>query len=75
MLYAALLLYDKLSSLSPSDMCDRSVRHVRFGCIRAIVPGIRITIPGTRRIVPNTQTIVPGTDPKFIRCIDLVLLD
>jgi hypothetical protein len=78
MLYAALLLYDKLSSLSPSDMSDRSIRHVqgtRFGCIRAIIPDIRTIVPGTRPIVSGTQPIVSGSDPEFTGCIDLVPLN
>jgi hypothetical protein len=78
MLCVALLLYDKLSSLSPSDMSDRSVRHVRgisFGYIRAIDPDIQTIILSSRPIVLGTHPIVPGTDPEFIGCIDLVPLD
>jgi hypothetical protein len=85
MLCAALLLYDKLSSLSPSNMFDRSVTHVRgtnFGCIRTIVPDIRtivlgtwLIVPGTQPIVLGTRTIVSGTDPEFTGCINLVPLD
>jgi hypothetical protein len=70
MLCAALLLYDKLSSLSPSDMSDRSMRHVQgttLGCIRSIVLD-------THPIVPDTQPIVLGIDPEFTGCIDLVPL-
>jgi hypothetical protein len=67
--------YDKLSSLNPSDMFDRSVRYVRgtrFDYMRAIVlgtrpivPGTRPIVPGTQRIVSGTRTIVPDTDPEF----------
>jgi hypothetical protein len=67
--------HDNLSSLNPSNMFDRSVRHVRgtrFDYIRAIVPDtrpivldIRPIVPGTQRIVPGTRTIVLGTDPEF----------
>jgi hypothetical protein len=66
MLCAALLLYDKLSSLSPSDMSDRSVRHVRdtrFGCISAIILDIRTIVSGTWSIIPDIRTIIPGTQP------------
>jgi hypothetical protein len=68
MLCAALLRYDKLSSLSLSDMSNRSVRHVRgtrFGCIRAIVPDTQTIVLDIRPIVPGTRPIVPGTDPKL----------
>jgi hypothetical protein len=78
MLCAALVIYDKLSSLSPSNMSNRCVRHVqgtRFGCIRAIVLDIRTIVPVTRPIVPGTRTIVPGTDLEFTGCVDLVPLD
>jgi hypothetical protein len=78
MLCVALLLYDKLSSLSPSDMSDRSVRHVRgisFGYIREIDPDIQTIILSSRPIVLGTHLIVPGTDPEFIGSIDLVPLD
>jgi hypothetical protein len=64
MFCVALLLYDKLSNLSPSDMSDRSVRHVqgiRFSCIRAIILDIRTIISGTQSIVSVTRPIVPGT--------------
>jgi hypothetical protein len=71
MLCATLLFYDKLSSLSLSDMSDRSVRHVRgtkFSYIRAIVKDIQT-------IISCTRSIVLGTDPEFTGCIDLVPLD
>jgi hypothetical protein len=64
MLCAALLLYDKLSSLSLSNISDQSVRHVRgtrFHCIRAIVSDIGTIVSGIRRIVLDIRTIVPGT--------------
>jgi hypothetical protein len=85
MLCVALFLYDKLSSLIPSNMSDRSMRHVRgtrSGCIRAIVPDIQTIVPGTWPIVPGTRRIALGTriivsctDLEFTRCIDLVPLD
>jgi hypothetical protein len=78
MLCTTLLVYDKLSSLSSSDMSDRSVRHVRgtrFGCTRAIVSDIQTIVTGTRPIVPGTRPIIPGIDLEFTGCIDLVPLD
>jgi hypothetical protein len=66
MLCAALLLHDKLSSHSPSDMSNRFMRHVRgtrFGSIRAIVIDIWTIVSGTWPIILGTWPIISGTWP------------
>jgi hypothetical protein len=86
MLCRVLLLYDKLSSLRPSNMSNPSVKHVRyirFDSIRhetcMILYSNLLTHLGTQPIVACTQPVVActqpvvaSTDTEFIAFIDLV---